>query len=164
MLNNSITLQKYESTDFADYYSMVSEYSVMRYITEKALTEEEAKEKFESMLQVNAENDQLGYFKATNTDGIFIGDCKLEPYPQDTRYLEVGYILKEAYWGKGYATVLCKRMLELADQIKPKADIIGIIDPANVASKYILQKAGFESYFIGVEDDLPTEKLKLSKS
>ncbi|MCL7987827.1 GNAT family N-acetyltransferase [Sphingobacterium sp. lm-10] len=163
MDNNLITLKKYESADFADYYSMVGEYAVMRYITEKALSEEEARDKFDSILKINAENNRLGYFKAINEEGLFIGDCKLEPYPQDRRCLEVGYILKEVFWGRGYATVLCKRMLELADSIKPEADIIGIIDPANVASKYILQKAGFESYFIGTEDDLPTEKLRLSR-
>lgn len=163
-MNQSISLKKYDTSDFAAYYEMVSQYAVMQYITERALSEAEARQKFESMLEVNAGHEHLGYFKVCDQDGTFVGDCKLEPYPQDTRCLEVGYILKEAFWGKGFATKLCAQMLALADELAPDRYIIGIIDPANAASKRILQKFGFESYFVGVEDDLPTEKLRLQKA
>lgn len=161
MCDQPIVLKKYDADDFTDYYHMVKECAVMQYITEKALTKGEAREKFDNMLQVNAKHDRLGYYKAYDPDGNFMGDCKLEPYPLDMRCLEVGYILKEAFWGKGLATLLCAKMLTLANEVRPEADVIGIIDPANAASKRILQKFGFERYFIGTEDDLPTEKLRL---
>ncbi|MFD2741996.1 MULTISPECIES: GNAT family N-acetyltransferase [Sphingobacterium] len=164
MIDQSIFLRKYQASDFADYYQMVSDEAVMKYITEKALSEAEAREKFDSMLQINAKHERLGYFKVYDHKDTFIGDCKLEFYPLDTRCLEVGYILKEAFWGKGLATRLCAQMLALADEVAPEMAIIGIIDPANTASKRILQKFGFESYFVGMEDDLPTEKLRLAKA
>ncbi len=136
----------------------------MRYITGKALTEEQAQAKFKSILAINHQEEKLGYFKIHNVTNVFIGDCKLERYKYDPSILEIGYILKKEYWGKGYGISICKKMLTLASASFPKQDIIGIIDPDNIASKKLLEKFGFESYFVGTEDDLPTEKLILKRT
>ncbi|MFD2599852.1 GNAT family N-acetyltransferase [Sphingobacterium corticis] len=163
MTDHSIQLKKYHPDDFADYMLMVSDYNVMQYITERALSEKEARQKFDEILEINAMQGSLGYFRASLSDGQYIGDCKLERYSKDDRQLEIGYIIKEAFWGKGLATKLCAMMLDLAHDIAPNDHIIGIIDPANSASKHILEKFGFISFFVGMEDDLPTEKLILEK-
>ncbi|MNL68026.1 hypothetical protein D3C87_1926870 [compost metagenome] len=59
--------------------------------------------------------------------------------------------------------MICTKLLSLAEELFSTVDIIGIIDPDNAASKRLLEKFGFKSYFIGIEDDLPTEKLILKK-
>ncbi len=156
------TSSKYKAEDFPAYYAMVREYAVMRYITEKGLNEAEAQQKFEQMIQINTAYKRIGYFKVYDAERVFIGDCKLEPFPQDASCFEVGYILKEQAWGKGYATALCKEMLRLAKHVNAQADIVAIIDPANIASRKILEKMGFKSYFLGIEDNLPTEKWRLA--
>ena len=97
-----------------------------------------------------------------DTTGDFMGDCKLEWYPPDRSKLEMGYILKEEFWGKGYGTQICQKLIALADTVAPGMEIIGIIDPDNTASKRLLEKFGFKSFFIGTENSLPTEKLQLS--
>lgn len=159
----TISLAKFLSGDFSTYYSLVQEDSVMRYITGKGLTPEEARKKFDSMIDINTRNAKIGYFKVYSNDGNFIGDAKLEWDKRDSSQLEIGYILKEAYWGKGYGTMICEKLLSLADELFSTVDIIGIIDPDNAASKRLLEKFGFKSYFIGVEDNLPTEKLILKR-
>jgi len=159
----SLTLTKYVQSDFNIYYSLVKEDNVMRYISGDGLSEEQAKNKFHSIIAVNAKNTAIGYFKVFNVAEDFIGDCKLEWTKEDDAVLEIGYILKEEFWGQGYGTMICAQLLTLADTLYPHTDIIGIIDPDNVASKKLLEKYGFESYFIGIEDDLPTEKLILNK-
>lgn len=136
----------------------------MRYITGKGLTPEEARKKFDSMIEVNTRDAKIGYFKVYNNAGDFIGDAKIEWDIQDNPELEIGYILKEVYWGKGYGTMICAKLISLAEELFSTVDIIGIIDPDNAASKRLLEKFGFKSYFIGVEDNLPTEKLILKKS
>jgi len=160
----SITIIKYIQSDFSTYYSLVKEDNVMRYISGKGLTIEEAMKKFDSIVKTNAEDAELGYFKIYNNVGEFIGDGKMEWHKQDRTKLEIGYILKEEFWGKGYGTMICAKLLSLVDETFPTVDIIGIVDPENVASKKLLEKFGFKSYFIGVEDDLPTEKLILKKN
>jgi len=158
-----LTIIKYVPEDFEVYYTIVRDDVVMRYITGKGLNEEEARKKFDSIIRINGEENELGYFKVFDNEGRHIGDCKLEQYDQDKSLLEVGYIVKKELWGLGYGTMICERMLALADWIAPSADIIGVIDPDNAASKRLLEKFDFKTYFIGIEDNLPTEKLKLSR-
>jgi len=40
---------------------------------------------------------------------------------------------------------------------------MAVIDPDNVASRKLLEKFNFESYWKGIENDLPTEKLLLKE-
>lgn len=164
MGTKTIVLTKYLESDFLLYYSLVKEDKVMRYISGQGLTTVQAREKFESIIKVNARHTQMGYFKIYSHTGDCIGGCKIENSTRDKNKLEIGYILKEKFWGKGYGTMICAQLLALADEVFPTVDIIGIIDPKNVASKKLLEKFGFHSYFIGIEEGLPTEKLILEKS
>jgi len=162
-LMEPLQLIPYTPNDFAIFYSLVKEDAVMRYVSGQGLTEEQAHKKFASILEVNAQDPMLGYFKIYHATGTYLGDGKMEWNKRDRTQLEIGYILKESYWGKGYGTQICSELLALAARTYPTTSIIGIIDPANVASKKLLEKFGFKSYFIGIEDGLPTEKLMLVK-
>lgn len=158
-----LIITKFEEADFDIYYSLVRKDAVMRYITGRGLTQEKALEKFNSILEVNKKEEQLGYFKLHDSCGVFIGHGKLERYGADLSQLEIGYILKEEFWGRGYGTQFCLQTLSIADKFHPELDLVGIIDPENIASKRLLQKFGFKSFFIGQEDGLPTEKLILKR-
>ena len=57
--------------------------------------------------------------------------------------VEIGYILKEAAWGKGYATEVCRRLLRFAFEESPLEEIVATLDDAHEASKRVLEKAGF---------------------
>lgn len=160
-MTNAIQLQRYTATDFALFYSLVKEDSVMRYVSGQGLTPEQAQKKFDSILAVNAQDPIFGYFKIYDAAGTYMGDGKMEWNKRDRTQLEIGYILKETYWGKGYGTQICTALLAIAQKHAPTTAIIGIIDPANAASRRLLEKFGFTSFFVGIEDDLPTEKLIL---
>lgn len=160
----AITLTKYTATDFSTFYGLVKEDKLMRYISGKGLSEEEALKKFDFILKTNAENDAIGFFKIHSSTGEFMGDGKLEWNKRDKTKLEIGYILIESFWGKGFGTQICTKLLALAEEKFPAVDVIGIIDPENMASRKLLEKFGFKSYFIGIEDDLPTEKLILLRN
>jgi len=158
---NTIHLQRYTAADFTLFYSLVKEDNVMRYVSGQGLTTEQAQKKFDSILAVNAQDSIFGYFKIYDAEGTYMGDGKMEWNNRNRTQLEIGYILKEDYWGKGYGTQICMELLALAQKYAPTTAIIGIIDPANAASRRLLEKFGFTSFFVGVEDDLPTEKLIL---
>lgn len=164
MTNDLIVLQKYIQRDFPEYYSLVNKDSVMRYVSGRGLTLKEAEEKFESIIKINKEEIEIGYFKIYNQHGQFIGDGKLEKYKRDSTQLEIGYLLKEEFWGQGYGTAICTQLLSLAEKIGPTTAVLGIIDPDNIASKKLLEKFGFKSIFVGIEDNLPTEKLILCRN
>jgi ribosomal-protein-alanine N-acetyltransferase len=163
MGSESIELVKYQDGDFDTYYSLVREDKLMRYISGQGLTIQEALAKFDSIIKINNKELSIGYFKVYNGRQDFIGDGKLEWNKYDGTKLDIGYILKEEFWKKGYGTMLCSKLLSLAESIYPQTDIIGIIDPENIASKSLLEKFGFKTYFTGVEDSLPTQKLVLRR-
>lgn len=164
MNDSKLSFSKYQEKDFDNYYSIVQQDEVMQYISGKGLTVEQARAKFSSILEQGAAEDPLGYFKVYNEEAVLIGDCKLVHYKHDSSLLEIGYILKPEYWSKGLGTIICQKMLALADEVAPATDIIGLIDPKNKASKKLLEKFGFATIFSGIEDGLPTEKLLLQKS
>jgi ribosomal-protein-alanine N-acetyltransferase len=57
--------------------------------------------------------------------------------------IEIGYFLKPSAWGKGYATEICKRLLEFAFQDSPLTELVASVNEKNVASKNVLEKSGF---------------------
>ena len=137
----------------------------MKYITGKGMTREEAKIKFLSIMEINQSHPTLGYFQVLDTvSHEILGECKLVFYMKDPSVFEIGYLLKSDYWKQGLGTEICKHLLALARELDSEKDIVGIIDPENAASKRLLEKFGFESYFLGVEDGTVTEKLRLKKS
>ena len=58
--------------------------------------------------------------------------------------IEVGYILKPSAWGKGYATEICRRLLEFAFTDSPMKEVVACIDDRNSASRNVLLKSGME--------------------
>ena len=57
--------------------------------------------------------------------------------------VEIGYFLKRSAWSKGYATEVCKRLLEFAFQESPLNEVLASVNEENVASKNVLEKSGF---------------------
>lgn len=159
MKNQSLTFSKYIDRDFGDYYALVKNDAVMRYITGKGLSEQQAREKFNSIIEINNREREIGYFKVY-AGKQFIGDCKLVRYRHNRDVFEIGYLLKEAFWRQGYGTEICRKMLDRAQNIAPQTEVIAVIHSENTASKRLLEKFNFSSYFTGIEDGVPTEKLK----
>lgn len=153
--------QKYQEFDYELFKSLVQDDELMFYITGHALSETQTRKKFDEILSINLKDKHLGYFKVLNQEDEFLGDCKLEFNIKDNTQLELGYILKKQHWRKGIGTHICQYLLSQASTYYPDLDLIAIIDPENIASKTLLEKFNFKSYFIGIEDDLPTEKLIL---
>lgn len=60
----------------------------------------------------------------------------------DVDDVEVGYAFYEAYWGRGLATEVAKHCVELAARELGLPSVVGLTDPANRASRHVLEKAG----------------------
>ncbi|MEJ5144637.1 MULTISPECIES: GNAT family N-acetyltransferase [unclassified Sphingobacterium] len=159
----NITLVKYTSDDFDLFKPLLLDDEIMKYITGKGWTEVQVKEKFEAIIEVNRNEDDLGYFKVFDNGNLYIGYCKLAYSSNDCNVLEIGYVINKEFWGKGYGCAVGQAVIDTANRLFPQLDIIGIIDPHNLASKKILEKLGFKTYFKGFEEGLPTEKLMLKR-
>lgn len=115
----------------------------MLYITGKALTPEEAKERFKNQLATNTKYPDLGFIKGVSKEaGGFIGYVKMTPL--ELGILEIGYGISPEHWGKGYATEMLFAMLDTVSKLKQFKQIVGIADPENIPSIRILEKGGFQ--------------------
>ncbi len=78
------------------------------------------------------------------TGGHVIGYCGLFDYPavNGRPEIEIGYRLARAHWGQGYATEAVMAARDYAFTVLGLARLIALIDPANVASIRVAEKAG----------------------
>ena len=65
--------------------------------------------------------------------GTGIPDCEIE----------LGYILKPAAWGNGYASERRERLIRFAFEETPLSEVVAVIDDENTASRNVLLKTGF---------------------
>ncbi len=80
------------------------------------------------------------------TSGEVIGYCGLFYFPNiDGRpEIEVGYRLRTAFWGKGFATEAALRVQDYAFSELGKKRLIAMVDPGNLASIGVALKLGME--------------------
>ena len=71
----------------------------------------------------------------------------------DIDEVEVGYALYQPYWGRGLATEIAARCVGLAEHELGLADVVGLTDPANRASRHVLEKVGLSYERECVHDD-----------
>lgn len=130
---------------------------VVRYVASRTYTIEELREEMPIVKRRGA-GGCIGIWALTVKDiGEKIGTALLLPMPvedDDTDWdlvqgddlpdadIEIGYVLKRAAWGQGYATGACKRLLQFAFEESPLQEVVACIDPGNAASRNVLLKSG----------------------
>lgn len=60
--------------------------------------------------------------------------------------IEIGYYLKRAAWGNGYATEASRRLLQFAFEDAGLPEIVATFHKDNAASRHVLEKAGFTDH------------------
>ena len=76
---------------------------------------------------------------AVDLNGRFIGYVIYHAYEKES--MEIGWVLLREHWGKGYASILTKQMVDKAES-QGKALVIEC-DPAQETTKHIALKYGF---------------------
>ncbi len=87
--------------------------------------------------------DSQGIWAAIDkTDGAFMGWFHLRPNRSEQSETELGYRLKREYWGQGYATEGSRALVTQGFNQLNVDVIVAITDPANGASRRVMEKAG----------------------
>ena len=84
----------------------------------------------------------------------FIGCCGLRPYSQDKNIYEIGFHLRNKYWGMGISCEAAKAVIKYAFENLKAKEIFAGHNPNNVNSRKVLEKLGFQ--YIGDEFYEPT--------
>ncbi len=143
-------------TDAGDFFAMHSDPEVMRYLggVRENETLEFLEERLKLMHAYYEKCPGLGLWTAREkATHAFIGWFALKHLDQYEE-IEVGYRLRQASWGKGYATEMAKRLLDYGFNTLKLPEIVAITDIENKRSQRVLEKIGLsraphrhDSYF-----------------
>ena len=126
-MNKKVFFEKFTTDDFNSYFKLVSNYEVMKMITEKGLTYEEALKDFNKIIETNSIHPILGTYKVFNLANDFIGLAKLEIREIKDTEAELGYMLLPNYWGMGVGSSIAEELIKLAKEQKKLKKLTAII-------------------------------------
>ncbi len=138
-----LVLRKFDEGDAAAYYALGSDPAVTRYTGTGRLTS------LEHALQVLRANPLADYQRhgfgrwacVLKASGEVIGFAGLKRL-DDLGEVDIGFWLMPAYWGIGLGTEAGRAVLTYGFEHLRIVRIIGLVDPANVASIRVLEKLG----------------------
>lgn len=90
-------------------------------------------------------------------DGDFVGCCGLRSYKPEEKICELGFHLRPAYWGKGFAVESAQAVIKHASESLRAEKLFAGHHPENLASQKVLEKLGFA--FTHEELYAPTGKM-----
>jgi len=153
-----IYLEKLLPDDFESFYALTGNGKVMAMITERPLSKEEARKKFNYFLENNELHKSFGSFKVLEVlSSKLLGFAKLEITKEKPEEAELGYMLLPEFWGRGFGNEIAEYLLEVAESDPLLNRVYAITDPDNTASRKILINNGFASEEVGEIDGLPSE-------
>ncbi len=143
-----LILRPIEITDAQDFFELDSNPEVHKYLGNKPVTSITESEKMISAILDQYKTYGIGRLamidKKTNE---FIGWSGLK-YEQNLRknlnYYDVGYRLKQQYWGKGYATEAALVSLNYGFKNLNLKEICAAAEIEHIASNTILRKIGMQ--------------------
>lgn len=159
-MKTRIYLVKMLPKDFEAFFTLTGNKKVMELITGRALTMEEARLKFNSLLKNSRLHESLGSFIVLDvTSSKMLGFAKLEITEENPDNAELGFMLLPEFWGRGYGREIAEQLMGVAELQTDLSRVYANIDPDNMASRKILLGLGFVSEMVGEIDGLPSEIL-----
>lgn len=143
----NLILRPIELSDFDRLFEIYNNRLVMKYIYDGALF---SKEKTMSRIhECIAHWEKYGFGLTIIIEKLtekIIGYCVLrhfeDQHPKLDKKIEIGYILDQAFWNKGYATEAVKACLKIGFEKHHFDEILATILPENIASQRVIKKAG----------------------
>lgn len=94
----------------------------------------------------NAAQYQVQYWPIfERSTGELIGCCGLRPFPKENKAYEIGFHLRKAFWGRGFAAEAAHMVIKYAFHTLHAEKIYAGHHPQNAASKKLLLRLGFTS-------------------
>jgi aminoglycoside 6'-N-acetyltransferase len=142
--------RRFGPRDLEAFVAMRSDPEVARYQNWETFTLDEGRRRLGQIARSNP--GEPGWFQFALEErltGALAGDCGLRIIEQDHRLAQIGYTIARRYWNSGFATEAVAALTAFAFASFPIHRITASVDPRNVASCRVLEKAGFrkEAHF-----------------
>jgi RimJ/RimL family protein N-acetyltransferase len=140
-----LILREFVVDDAEAFYELNSDPEVTRYTGDGGVRSvDEAREGLLTRPIANYAKHGFGRLACVlKESGRLIGFAGLK-YLDELNEVDIGYRLMKAYWGQGLATEASRAVLDDGFQRLGMTRILGLVDPANVASVRVLLKLGLK--------------------
>ena len=107
----------------------------------------------------------FGLWVIRDAAGRFIGRAGIRPLDvEGVAEIEVGYTFSRDCWGKGYASEITEALVQIGFDTFGFGELVAIVMVAHVASRRVLEKAGFgyERDYIAYNEEVALYRLTAS--
>jgi RimJ/RimL family protein N-acetyltransferase len=138
-----LTLREFDDGDVQAFYILGSDPAITQFTGDPGLTSlGHAREVLRSRPLADYRKYGFGRWACVyKQNGGVIGFAGLK-FLEDLKEVDIGYRLLPAYWGVGLATEAGRAVLDYGFAELHLEEIIGLVDPTNVASVRVLEKLG----------------------
>ncbi len=144
LLTDRLRLRAYRSDDAQAMFAVFGDPKVMRYSMSGA---DPSLESTQARIQKLMDHQDLfGFSLWVVEDRLtceIVGDCGLKQLEEGPE-IEVGYRFAKACWGRGYASEAAAASVRYGFGTLGLARIVAVVEPPNVASLKVLEKAGLK--------------------
>ncbi len=132
--------------DLLNIMRLVEDPAVMRYVLMELRNDEEVIRFFRRGIEESEKKDRMSFIFAIRTPGTgaFAGLAFLEIDPVSKSTAEVGCVLHQDYWGKGYASEILNTLLAFGFEDLSLHRIFGKCDELNLPSAWVMEKCGLK--------------------
>jgi ribosomal-protein-alanine N-acetyltransferase len=143
MKTERLVLKVYTENERNDLFALFSDESVMKHVDKGIMTVEQLEKLWNRLFEnFYAKNLKTIWAVFSLSDARYIGHASLRPRPTKPEDWEIGYVLKENEWGKGFATEIACRLIEFGFEELNLPEIFATVDDDNFPSIRVLKKAG----------------------
>lgn len=139
MLNletDRLIIRRFNFEDWHDLYEYLSQETVVKYEPYNILNEEESMQ-----AAINRSKNDAFWAVCLKENNKLIGNIYFEQLePKEFLTWEIGYVFNPAYYGKGYATEACKRILKYGFEQIGVHRVIGKCNPENISSWRLMER------------------------
>lgn len=136
-----LVLRQFRDSDLEAYVAMTGDPEVMRYLGSGPLNRSEAWRNM-AMILGHWQLRGFGFWAVEEKQsGEMLGRVGCWR-PEGWPGLEVGWALRRAYWGRGYATEAARTSLEFAFEALQERHVISMIHGDNLPSKRVARRLG----------------------
>jgi [ribosomal protein S5]-alanine N-acetyltransferase len=139
-----LLLRQQVPEDLNDLCEFHSNPENIRYYHNAPASPEEVREQLEWDLDWYAEHEDLGTWAIFHKEsGRLVGLCSLMPWTVDgDEEVEMAYVLAEEARGQGLGTELSRGVIKYGFEKLQLARIVSLIEPDNLLSRHVVEKAG----------------------
>lgn len=138
-------IREFAATDEERYLSIFDDKDVILHLPRR--TRQENQQMFRDTFKDYREKNPLGRWGIFNNgDDELIGLCLLRPYHNNPEQVELGYVLRQKFWGKGIAGEMAQILVGYILIHTHFSEIVAVTTLTNYGSQKVLLKAGLERH------------------